>query len=65
MYVQTWYEYRCPSCSSANFVSGGDANDPSGFDPQAVKCWKCGHCFDHEGEDADEDMCDEGEPVAK
>lgn len=54
-YIATWYEFRCPECNQKNFVCAGDTNDATGFDPEAVKCVKCGHCFDFEGEPVDED----------
>ena len=62
-YVATWYESYCPKCQAENFVDGGEVNDPSGPDPEGIKCWKCGYCFilgDEDEQEFEESSCDDG-----
>lgn len=43
--MESWYKMFC-SCGKANWVcSGGDTNDFSGVDTDAIKCWSCGKIF--------------------
>ena len=56
-FVDMWYEVSCPECGTSNMIYYGDPNDLTGYDPEAVKCFKCGHVevlvesFDDEDED--------------
>ena len=43
--VDDWYRCLCPSCSKANWVSGGDPSDCTGSDPAVIRCWNCDECF--------------------
>lgn len=63
-YVNMWYEVRCPKCGTDNMVYYGDPSDCIGYDPEAVKCYKCGH-IEKLAEDFyydDEDEYDDLEP---
>lgn len=69
MYVNMWYEVRCPKCGTDNMVYYGDPNDVTGYDPDAVECYKCGTVTElgepeYFDDDEDEDEYDDLEPSA-
>jgi len=73
MSAEIWYRIWCPNpeCGTTNWVYGGDPQDCTFCDSEAVKCHKCGQCWwvdsewkDMVGEDASvEDHAEEGDPA--
>lgn len=52
-YIESWMRLLCPHCQVSNWVCQGDVTDCTGYDPEVIRCWKCGQCFlvDSEGMD--------------
>lgn len=61
--MNTWYEINCPACEARNFFNNGDISDPTGFDIDNLKCYKCKCCWhieDNFPDDIDPEECEEG-----
>lgn len=62
--AEVWYADNCSNCGARNWVCGGDPQNVTGYGPDGVRCWKCGHCWslhdDADMEAGDDLHCEDG-----
>lgn len=54
MRITTVLKITCPGCGAVNYLSAGDPNDLTGFDPEGLRCRQCKRCYRIGGPDGDD-----------